>query len=131
MLVLTRKEQQQIRIGHNILLTIVRVKGNTVRIGIEAPLSLRITRPEQELDGSPDAPAEAVDAVTVSADDVAAAAGPVVPLSSPVRRDPHPLVAAERVRPLAGHVRPRTAGLSIRPPQRLSPAGLRSVVGRR
>ena len=37
MLVLTRKLQQQIKIGEEITVTILRVKGHTVRVGIEAP----------------------------------------------------------------------------------------------
>jgi carbon storage regulator CsrA len=46
MLVLTRKPQQQIRIGDNITVTIVKIKGNTVRVGIEAPRSVRVVRGE-------------------------------------------------------------------------------------
>lgn len=46
MLVLTRKHQEQIRIGDNITLTILRIKGNAVRIGIEAPREVRVVRGE-------------------------------------------------------------------------------------
>lgn len=46
MLVLTRKLQQQIRIGDQITVTILRVKGHTVRIGIEAPRDVRVVRGE-------------------------------------------------------------------------------------
>ncbi len=46
MLVLTRKAQEQIQIGHNIKVTIVRVKGRSVRLGIEAPDNVRIVRGE-------------------------------------------------------------------------------------
>lgn len=46
MLVLTRKRQEQIRIGDNITLTILRVKGNTVRVGIDAPRDVRVVRGE-------------------------------------------------------------------------------------
>lgn len=46
MLVLTRKRQEQICIGDNIVLTILRVKGNTVRVGIEAPRDVRVVRGE-------------------------------------------------------------------------------------
>ncbi len=46
MLVLTRKLQEKIHIGDNITLTIVKVKGNTVRVGIEAPREVRIVRGE-------------------------------------------------------------------------------------
>lgn len=46
MLVLTRKIQEQIVIGENIKVTILRVKGNTVRVGIEAPRQVRVVRSE-------------------------------------------------------------------------------------
>lgn len=48
MLVLTRKMNEQIRIGDDVTITIVRVKGNTVRIGIEAPRTTRVVRGELE-----------------------------------------------------------------------------------
>ena len=44
MLVLTRKLQQQIKIGDGITVTILRVKGQTVRVGIEAPRDMRVVR---------------------------------------------------------------------------------------
>jgi carbon storage regulator CsrA len=46
MLVLSRKLQQQIKIGDQITVTILRVKGNTVRVGISAPRDLRVIRGE-------------------------------------------------------------------------------------
>jgi len=46
MLVLTRKRDEQIRIGKDVTITIVRLAGNTVRIGIEAPREVRIRRGE-------------------------------------------------------------------------------------
>ena len=46
MLVLTRKLEEQIRIGDDIIISIVRLKGNTVRIGIEAPREIRVVRGE-------------------------------------------------------------------------------------
>ena len=46
MLVLTRKVQQQIQIGDKVTITIVRVKGQTVRVGIEAPKDVRVIRSE-------------------------------------------------------------------------------------
>lgn len=46
MLVLTRKVQQQLVIGDQIRITVVRIKGNTVRLGIEAPRSMRVVRAE-------------------------------------------------------------------------------------
>jgi carbon storage regulator CsrA len=46
MLVLTRKLQEQIRIGDHITITVLRVKGNTVRVGIEVPRDVRVVRAE-------------------------------------------------------------------------------------
>jgi carbon storage regulator CsrA len=46
MLVLTRKTQEKIQIGDNIVLTILRVKGQAVRVGIEAPRDVRVLRSE-------------------------------------------------------------------------------------
>lgn len=50
MLVLARKLDQSIQIGDDITLTIVAVKGNTVRIGISAPDHVRITRSELQIE---------------------------------------------------------------------------------
>ncbi len=53
MLVLTRKTQEQIHIGDNITISILKLKGNTVRIGIEAPRDIRVLRGElPTFDGS-------------------------------------------------------------------------------
>ncbi len=49
MLVLSRKESQQIRLGDSIVLTIVRLSADRVRLGIQAPPEIVIVR--QELEG--------------------------------------------------------------------------------
>jgi carbon storage regulator CsrA len=46
MLVLTRKLDEQILIGDDIKITVLRVRGNSIRIGIEAPRSTRVIRGE-------------------------------------------------------------------------------------
>ena len=46
MLVLTRRLNQSIQIGDDITITIVEVRGDQVRIGIEAPRSMQIYRAE-------------------------------------------------------------------------------------
>jgi len=46
MLVLTRKSDESINIGDDITITIVEIKGNSVRLGIKAPASLKIYRKE-------------------------------------------------------------------------------------
>lgn len=51
MLVLTRKHNETLSIGNDIVITIVRVQGDSVRIGIQAPKDIRIMR--SELIGTP------------------------------------------------------------------------------
>lgn len=46
MLVLTRKVEQKIRIGKDIVITILRVQGEQVSVGIDAPKHLQIVREE-------------------------------------------------------------------------------------
>ena len=46
MLVLSRKQNQEILIGDEIKITVLKSKGNTVRLGIEAPPHIRIARGE-------------------------------------------------------------------------------------
>lgn len=46
MLVLTRKPGEKLVIGHDIVVTVLEVRGNHVKIGIEAPDSVRIVRAE-------------------------------------------------------------------------------------
>ncbi|QDV68546.1 hypothetical protein Poly24_22560 [Rosistilla carotiformis] len=48
MLVLTRKAKQQIRLGDDIIVTVLQVKGNSIRLGIEAPRETRVVRGELE-----------------------------------------------------------------------------------
>ena len=58
MLVLSRKPNQQIVIGGNIRVTVVGVRGNQVRLGIEAPDAVKVYR--EELCAPPPAPAAAL-----------------------------------------------------------------------
>jgi carbon storage regulator CsrA len=51
MLVLSRKTQERIQIGDNVVVTVLRVKGNMVRIGIEAPKDVRVMRAELPVHG--------------------------------------------------------------------------------
>jgi len=46
MLVLTRKQNEKIRIGDQITITVLRMKGKTVRLGIQAPSEVNIARGE-------------------------------------------------------------------------------------
>lgn len=62
MLVLSRKESQRIRLGDSIVVTIVKIGGDKVRVGIDAPDNVLVLRDELEAwetpptaGGSPDA----------------------------------------------------------------------------
>lgn len=46
MLVLTRKTDERIHVGNDIVITVVRVSGNRVSLGIEAPAGVRVLREE-------------------------------------------------------------------------------------
>jgi carbon storage regulator CsrA len=53
MLVLTRKHQEKIRIGDHIVITVLKTKGKTVRLGIEAPTEVPVIRGELSFEGQP------------------------------------------------------------------------------
>ncbi len=46
MLVLSRRKSEQIKLGDNIVVTVVQVAGDQVRLGIEAPLDILVLRGE-------------------------------------------------------------------------------------
>lgn len=46
MLILSRKTNQKIRIGDSIELTVIEVRGDQVKIGVEAPRSVKVFREE-------------------------------------------------------------------------------------
>ncbi len=48
MLVLSRRESERIRLGNSIVVTVVRVSGDKVRLGIEAPRDVLVLREELE-----------------------------------------------------------------------------------
>ena len=48
MLVLSRRERERIRLGDSIVVTVVRVAGDKVRLGIEAPPDVLVLRDELE-----------------------------------------------------------------------------------
>ncbi|MEM9658156.1 MAG: carbon storage regulator [Planctomycetota bacterium] len=55
MLVLTRKQNEKICIGDDVTITVVRTKGKSVRLGIEAPQEMRVLRGEIVFDlGEPE-----------------------------------------------------------------------------
>ena len=53
MLVLTRKQNEKIKIGDDIVVSVLKIKGNTVRLGIEAPKEVRVVRGELPASSEP------------------------------------------------------------------------------
>lgn len=49
MLILTRRAGESLMIGEDVSVTVLRVKGNQVRLGVEAPKSVSVHR--QEISG--------------------------------------------------------------------------------
>ncbi|PLV57476.1 carbon storage regulator CsrA [Thermotoga sp. SG1] len=66
MLVLTRKVGEKIVVGNDIVITVLKIEGNSVKIGIEAPKHVKILREElyEELKN------ENIKAASVSKDDL-------------------------------------------------------------
>lgn len=46
MLVLSRKQGEKVCIGDNIVVTVLSVRGNVLKLGIEAPAAVRVLRSE-------------------------------------------------------------------------------------
>ena len=67
MLVLSRKVGERILIGENISVTVVRVTGGGVRIGIEAPAEMPVIR--EELKKTIDAPGSSASATKLTEGD--------------------------------------------------------------
>jgi carbon storage regulator CsrA len=79
MLVLTRKLQEKIRIGDQITITILRTKGKSVRLGIEAPLEVPVVRGELvSEDGADETHVEEVLSDEATADVISADTGRAV-----------------------------------------------------
>jgi len=61
MLVLPRKQDQQIIIDGQIKIEVLKIKGNTVRLGISAPSDVKVLRGELKPFGMEPAPATTVE----------------------------------------------------------------------
>lgn len=72
MLVLSRRPQESLRIGHDIVITVLEVSGDKVRIGIDAPAHVQVHRQEVYLEVQK-ANLEAASASPSAAADLAAA----------------------------------------------------------
>ena len=71
MLVLSRKPGEALRVGEEVEITIVEVKGDMVRLGIQAPRDVQVWRKELW---------EAIVAENIKAAEEAAAAAPATPV---------------------------------------------------
>jgi len=61
-LILTRRVGEKVMIGNDVSVTVLRVKGNQVRLGVEAPKSVSVQREEifnrMKTEGDPAMPGE-------------------------------------------------------------------------
>jgi carbon storage regulator CsrA len=69
MLVLTRKKSEAIRIGNDVFIKVIRTGRSTVKIGIDAPASVRVVRGELLITQSGEEGALPLVACPVSGDD--------------------------------------------------------------
>ncbi|GMO67962.1 MAG: carbon storage regulator CsrA [Treponemataceae bacterium] len=46
MLILSRKEKEKIKIGNDITLTLIEIRGDQVKVGVEAPKDVKVFRQE-------------------------------------------------------------------------------------
>jgi carbon storage regulator len=53
MLVLSRREKERIKLGDSIVVTVVRLSGDRVRLGIEAPPHILVLRDELDTASGP------------------------------------------------------------------------------
>ncbi|MCG8450400.1 MAG: carbon storage regulator [Pirellulales bacterium] len=67
MLVLTRKQNEKIRIGDSITITVLRMKGKSIRLGIEAPHSVSVIRGELAFETAEDLQLEDVEFASLNA----------------------------------------------------------------
>lgn len=136
MLVLTRKLQQQIRIGEDIVVTIVQVKGRTVRVGIEAPESVRVVRAELPLHeaGAASAAGKPAASAKPRLTDRAPRVDSTAGFSSPRGQEGPQVLLDEPARMALPRLAVRDAAVApsvVRSPARLTASGLRGFVAAR
>lgn len=126
MLVLTRKLQQQIKIGDDIIVTVLKVKGNTVRIGIDAPRDVRIVRAELPIGELEVELADENTAADAIAEEVTLAAETRGPILAQAQRESHvrPEFSAGQAGLKAHVARSRSAGRFSSPSVKLATASL-------
>lgn len=50
MLVITRRHDEELLIGPDVRVRVLSIRGNRVQLGIDAPLDVRVQRPEVQFD---------------------------------------------------------------------------------
>jgi carbon storage regulator CsrA len=129
MLVLTRKTQEQIQIGESVVVTVLRIKGSTVRLGIEAPRQTRVMRGELNR-------IEAVAGASPPAETLGPQSNTAEVQVVEVKLSAHTPGADCKVassapeasgRPLEQHVAAVTSGAGVRYPARLGAGTLRGL----
>jgi carbon storage regulator CsrA len=104
MLVLTRKLQEKIRIGDQVTITVLRMKGKAVRLGIEAPANVSVIRGElvHRLSSEESEKLASGEAIELTTSELVAGAsvGPTASFSDRTEpawaRDTHPHLSARR-----------------------------------
>jgi len=129
MLVLTRKAKQQIQIGPHITITVLAIKGQAVRIGIEAPRDVNVLRTELAQKAAADVEDPAVqaalekitreDAISSRAADELKGGRTTIPASGSLRCRAPRVDSATMISPFestgpASFLRPRRRRLSLR-----------------
>lgn len=138
MLVLTRKDGQQIRIGQDVTITILRIQGRSVRVGIEAPREVSVVRAELPKRNAPTADEAAAVARELHEENDYAAPSPADDRTPPRSKASLTVPRAKAVGQSNGPARPnrlpRSAEpyhvTSIRVPQRLRPSSMRWLAAR-
>jgi carbon storage regulator len=138
MLVLTRKYQEKIRIGENITITVLRMKGKAVRLGIEAPADVPVIRGELTFeveaasDGSPNIETETDENGSHRDGRAIAGAGG---MAMKWTTESHPAAATRNDRPSGASVQfgrvPRDKVAEIMPKLVSGTAPLRAMMGQR
>ncbi|QEG41619.1 carbon storage regulator [Roseimaritima ulvae] len=125
MLVLSRKLNEKIQLGDNITVTVLRVQGNTIRLGIDAPRDVRILRGELEpLDNHRKTKDEVFTAISDSGSAEPAASSPTEPQAGKEsgESDTDPAAAAR-----SDHRRGQTSVRKTRPSIGKAPASVNNA----
>ena len=120
MLVLSRRESERIRLGDSIVVTVIRVVGDRVRLGIEAPSDVLVLR--DELEPRPDErpltlasglPPAVTFPLTLGTCSLMFTVGRVPPQAAPVHLETTPVAFTVTVTLAGASVESPTGGLAL------------------